>query len=112
MYKRGEIVLVPVPFSDLMHTKRRPVLVISNSAHNFANPDMVVVAITSNLLQNGIIIETSDLTAGLLPKKSIIRCDKIYTLEQNIAVKRFGILSDDVLAKVASEVHNLITECK
>ena len=79
MYKRGEIVLVPVPFSDLSNTKKRPVLVVSNTAHNFASSDMIVVAITSNLIQNGIAIEGDDLTAGVLPKKSIIRCEKIYT---------------------------------
>ena len=76
MYKRGEIVLVPVPFSDLSTIKQRPVLVISNSAHNFANPDMIVVAITSNLMQDGILIESSDLTVGVLPKISLIRCEK------------------------------------
>ena len=110
MYKRGEIVLIPVPFSDLTSTKKRPVLVVSNTAHNFSSPDMIVVAITSNIIQNGIIIEASDLTVGVLPKKSLIRCDKIYTLEQGIVIKRFGVLSDDVLLKVANEIHNLITE--
>ena len=110
MYKRGEIVLVPVPFSNLTYTKKRPVLVVSNTAHNLASPDMIVVAITSNIIQNGIVIEASDLTVGVLPKKSLIRCEKIYTLEQSIVVKRFGVLSDDVLLKVANEIHNLITE--
>ena len=110
MYKRGEIVLVPVPFSDLSSIKKRPVLVISNTTHNLTSPDMVVVAITSNLVQIGIVIEQSDLTSGVLPKKSLIRCEKIYTLEQSIIIKRFGVLSDDVLQKVANEIHNLITE--
>ena len=110
MYKQGEIVLIPVPFSDLSHTKKRPVLVVSNTAHNLASPDMIVVAITSNLVQNGIVIESDDLTAGVLPKKSVIRCDKIYTLEQNIVEKQFGVISSDILAKVVSEIYALITE--
>ena len=110
MYKRGEIVLVPVPFSDLTHAKKRPVLVISKTAYNFASPDMIVVAITSNIIHNGIIIESDDLTVGTLPKKSIIRCEKIYTLGQNIVIKRFGVISADVLTKVVDEIHNLITE--
>ena len=109
MYKRGEIVLVPVPFSDLTCTKKRPVLVVSNSAHNLLSPDMIVVAITSNLMQKGITIESGDLIHGILPKKSLIRCDKIYTLEQCIVVKRFGVLSDDVLSEVAKEISNLIS---
>ena len=61
---------------------------------------MIVVAITSNLIQNGIVIEQDDLTVGVLPKRSIIRCEKIYTLEQNIVIKRFGIISEDILTQV------------
>jgi len=110
MYKRGEIVLIPFPFSDLSLVKRRPVLVISNMAHNRKNNDMIVVAITSSLQQNGIIIETKDLQAGELPKKSLIRYDKIYTLEQRIVIKQLGIISESVLKKVISEINNLITE--
>ena len=110
MYKRGEIVLIPVPFSDLSSVKRRPVLVISNLAHNSTNYDMVVVAITSNLQQNGIVIETKDLLVGNLPKKSLIRCDKIYTLEQRIVIKQLGIISENVMKKVISDINKLITE--
>ena len=37
MYKRGEVVLIPVPFSDLSTSKRRSVLVVSNDRHNAAS---------------------------------------------------------------------------
>jgi len=110
MYKRGEIVLISVPFSNLSSVKKRPVLVISNTLHNYANRDMIVVAITSNLQQNGIIIEANDLIFGELPKTSLIRCEKIYTLEQSIVHKRFGVVSQDVLENVVNEINNLITE--
>jgi len=110
MYKRGEIVLIPVPFTDLSSVKRRPVLVISNMAHNSTNRDIIVVAITSNPRQNGITIETKDLLTGELPKKSIIRCDKIYTLEQQIVIKQLGIVSESVLNNVISDINKLITE--
>jgi len=100
MYKRGEIVLIPVPFSDLSSVKRRPVLIISNMTHNSTNSDMIVVAITSNLQQNGIFIDTKDLLSGVLPKKSLVRCDKIYTLEQRIVIKQLGIVSESILNNV------------
>jgi len=110
MYKRGEIVLIPVPFSDLSSVKRRPVLVISNMSHNRTNTDMIVVAITSNPQQNGIVIETKDLLAGELPKKSLIRYDKIYTLEQRIVIKQLGTVSENVLKNVIIALNTLITE--
>ena len=108
MYKRGEIVLVPVPFSDLSAVKKRPVLVISNTAYNCINRDIIVVAITSNLQQNGIVIDEDDIIVGQLPKISLIRSDKIYTLEQNIALKSLAFISDSVLDVVVSEINKLI----
>jgi mRNA interferase MazF len=109
MYKRGEILLVPIPFSDLSSIKKRPVLVISNVSHNRVSEDIIVVAITSNLRQNGIAVEVTDLSAGELPKPSLIRCEKIYTLDQRIVIKRFGIVSENVLNRVIKEITRLIT---
>ena len=49
-YKRGDIILVPFPFTDLSSSKRRPALVISPESFNERMQDLVVVAITSQLL--------------------------------------------------------------
>ncbi|MCL2792092.1 MAG: type II toxin-antitoxin system PemK/MazF family toxin [Spirochaetaceae bacterium] len=110
MYSRGDIVLIPVPFSDLSASKKRPVLVISNNSHNKTNQDMIVVAVTSNLAQPGIHISTNDMIKGQLPKPSIIRSDKIYTLDQAIVVKNIACVSDVVLKSVKASVISLISE--
>ena len=34
MPSQGDIVLIPVPFTDLSSQKRRPVIVVSNSHYN------------------------------------------------------------------------------
>ena len=34
MHEQGDIVLIPIPFTDLSSQKRRPVIVISNDAYN------------------------------------------------------------------------------
>jgi len=39
MFDQGEILLIPVPFSDLSSVKKRPVLVLSNYTHNLSNRD-------------------------------------------------------------------------
>ena len=46
MPEQGDIVLIPVPFTDLSSQKRRPVIVISNDAYNQKSPHIVVVALT------------------------------------------------------------------
>lgn len=48
MPEQGDILLVPIPFSDLSSQKRRPVIVISNHVYNQKATDLVVVAMTSN----------------------------------------------------------------
>jgi mRNA interferase MazF len=71
---------------------------------------MIVAAVTSNLQQNGIVIETKELLTGELPKKSLIRCDKIYTLEQSIVIKQLGVVSESVLKNVVSDINTIITD--
>jgi len=38
MPEQGEILLIPIPFSDLQSVKKRPVLVISNDNYNDYQP--------------------------------------------------------------------------
>jgi mRNA interferase MazF len=108
MFEHGEIVLIPVPFSNLASVKRRPVLVLSNNAYNKSSIDMIVVAITSNLSQKGIQISSDDLENGILPKTSVIKVDKIYTLEQSIAIKKISKLKNKILTEVFNNFIELI----
>ncbi len=48
MPEQGDIVLIPIPFTDLSSHKRWPVIVISNNEYNRETSDIVVVAMTSN----------------------------------------------------------------
>ncbi|GGM33965.1 mRNA interferase PemK [Paraliobacillus quinghaiensis] len=110
MYKQGDIVLLPVPFSDLTNKKQRPVLVISNDSYNKRTDDIVVVAVTSQLrnLDYSVIIETNDLNLGELKVTSAIRTDKVYTLSQNIIRKKFAEVNTGILEEVRTKISELI----
>src|SRR5262245_61584929 len=92
MPKQGEIVLIPVPFTNLSSNKRRPVIVISNDDYNQTAADMVVVAMTSTPAVGpySLRITSSDLVQGKLNRPGTVRVDKIYTLDQSLVVRTFG----------------------
>jgi mRNA interferase MazF len=109
MFNQGEILLIPVPFSNLSSVKKRPVLVLSNNVHDSSSRDIIVIAITSNLTQEGIEISNNSLIDGFLPKKSIIKVDKVYTLEASIAIKKIGKINNDILSNVFNEFVQLVS---
>lgn len=110
MPKQRDIVLIPVPYSDLSTNKKRPVLILSSDDALRRSTDMLVAAITSNLGAGtvGVIIDTADLEGGILPRRSLIRADKIYTLRQSDIVKPYGVLSKTTFEKVLAELDSVL----
>ena len=48
-YKRGDVVLVPFPFSDQTSVKQRPSLVISVDEFQGQAPDLLIMGVTSQV---------------------------------------------------------------
>lgn len=48
-FQRGDVVLVPFPFSDLQTKKVRPALVVSGPLYHAEEPDLLLAALTSQL---------------------------------------------------------------
>ena len=48
-FQRGDLVLVPFPFSDLSTTKVRPAGVVSSPLYHSTEPDLILAAITSRI---------------------------------------------------------------
>jgi hypothetical protein len=44
-FQRGDVVLVPFPFSDLSTTKIRPAVVVSSALYHDQEPDLILAAI-------------------------------------------------------------------
>jgi mRNA interferase MazF len=109
MPEQGDILLIPIPFTDLSSQKRRPVIVVSNDAYNRSTADMVVVAMTSNPTpaDYSFTITSSDLAQGTLNRPSRVRVDKIYTLSQSIVVKTFGRVNASVLDRIRGTLQDL-----
>jgi len=86
--KRGDIVLVPFPFSDLSANKNRPVLVLTDP-DKFG--DFLAVGVTSRPHHAlSIPITESVLASGGLPLNSWVRIDRIITLNHRLVLKCFA----------------------
>ena len=94
-YKFGQIVLVRFPFTNQHGSKQRPAVVISSAAYNQARPDIILMAVTSQVRKmtgfGDAVIEGWQ-TAGLL-KPSAIK-PIVFTAEKSIIRKVLGNLAD------------------
>jgi mRNA interferase MazF len=83
-FSKGDIVIIPVPFTDNEGFKLRPAVVISNETVHQTG-DILIVQITSKLKQDklSISITDDDVTEGL-PAKSYIRVHKLFVLEKRL----------------------------
>lgn len=106
MYKRGTIILVPFPFTDLIGTKVRPALIISQGK---IGEDIVVVFITSQakLKVDNLVILNPDQQNGLKTASKIV-CAKIATLDAKIVLGEIGLISGSVQQKVDAELRKVL----
>jgi len=86
-FSRGEVVLLPIPFTDLTSRKVRPAVVIGHSSHA---GDLFVVPISS-VLQNVDFLLQGWRAAGLNVPCGVK--SQIATVEDRLVVKSVGLLS-------------------
>ncbi|MBI3962031.1 MAG: type II toxin-antitoxin system PemK/MazF family toxin [Deinococcus sp.] len=99
-YEFGDVVLVPFPFTDQTATKKRPAVVVSSAAYHHQRPDLIIVAVTSQIRPPstvGEVVVAQWREAGLL-KPSVIK-PVLATVEKSLILRKLGRLqADDQIA--------------
>ena len=107
-FSQGDVVLVPFPFTDLSAIKQRPALVLSPDRSNKVRPDLVVAAITSQipptLGDDEMLLSGNELKESGLPKPSIIKLSKIFTIHQGLIRKKIGYVSDSTRGEILEKL--------
>ena len=94
--KRGDIILVPFPFTDLTATKVRPALVVS------ADPQKedVIIAFISSVVSTPlrdfdlyVSLKDPDCATTGLKVDSVVKLGKLLTLSSLLILRRLGRLS-------------------
>lgn len=108
-YKFGDIVLVPFPFTDQSTTKRRPAVIVSSNAYNQNRPDIVIMAVTSQIHASGYFGDVRIQKwqqAGLL-KPSVIK-PILTTIEKSLVRKKLGRIADNDLAALSEGLQSIL----
>ncbi|MGR3309868.1 MAG: type II toxin-antitoxin system PemK/MazF family toxin [Candidatus Brocadiales bacterium] len=105
-FVKGDVIVVPFPFSDLTQAKRRPALVISV----LDDEDLILCQITSRSFRDNyaISLDGEDFEAGTLKRSSNVRPNRIFTADSHIILYRVGNLKPDKLNEIVEKVIEII----
>jgi mRNA interferase MazF len=105
-FVKGDVVVVPFPFSDLSNAKPRPALVISK----LSGEDVILCQITTPYRADGYSINLSqtDFVSGSLKHDSTIRPNRLFTADSNIITKSAGRLTSVKISEVVDKIVEII----
>ncbi|HEY0005229.1 MAG TPA: type II toxin-antitoxin system PemK/MazF family toxin [Pyrinomonadaceae bacterium] len=105
-FVKGEVVVVPFPFSDLSAAKRRPALVIASLQGN----DVILCQITSKAISDSyaVTITNTDFMAGSLHQESHVRPNRLFTADSNIILYRAGVLDAKKMQQIIAKIIQII----
>lgn len=107
-FVKGDVVVVPFPFSDLTRAKRRPALVIAE----LEGDDLILCQITSHRIRDryAVSIEENDFETGTLMQKSNVRPNRIFTADRHIVLYRIGHLRPDKISEVIERIVDILQQ--
>jgi mRNA interferase MazF len=107
-FVKGDIVVIPFPFSDLSQSKRRPALVLTALQGN----DLILCQITSKNVKDNyaIPVDQNDFASGSLNQESNIRPNRLFTADNQIVLYRIGNIKKIKLDQVINKIVEIIKE--
>lgn len=105
-FVKGDVVILPFPFSNLSNAKKRPALVLAN----LSGYDLIVCQITSRYKQDrhALSLMTVDFQNGKLPVDSFIRQNRLFTADSRIILYRVGNVKSSFIDSVVNSVCNIL----
>jgi len=103
-FVKGDVVVLPFPFSNLAASKRRPALVVAALQGN----DVILCQITSQARPDdySITLEHSDFKQGALSLTSAICPNKLFTADESLIEYKTGSLKrskiDEAIESICS----------
>lgn len=115
VYEQGEILWMNIGYrgsSGILSYKTRPVLVVSKKDYNLKNNCLIVCPITSKIRNwdLSIKLDSNSMKTGSLTRESELRVDLITNFKKASVRNSVGILKDDILGSVITNIRDLVEE--
>jgi len=107
-FVKGDIVVLPFPYSDLSSSKKRPALIVGV----LEGDDVILCQITSRKRFDKYIIELmdSDFKHGKLTLDSYIRPNRIFTADKSIILYKIGSIKEAKVQEVVDGIIKILKE--
>ncbi len=106
-FMKGDVVVLPFPFSDLTQSKKRPALVVASLD---MHEDVILCMITSHTTDaDAISLQKRDFADGELPRDSFIRPNRLFTADGHIVIRVAGRVQETKLIEVRAKIIEIIS---
>jgi len=107
-FVKGDVVVVPFPFSDLTQAKRRPALIIAELEGN----DLILCQITSQSIRDryALSIDDNEFETGALRQRSNVRPNRIFTADRHIILYRVGHLKPEKVDQIIDRIVDILRQ--
>jgi len=107
MLRKGDIVVVPFPFSDLSSVKIRPALVVAI----LPGRDVILCMITTfpHSEWNTIPIDESDIEVGHFRQQSYIRPARLFTADRIRIIYKIGSFKRELTERATQALVSILT---
>jgi len=108
-FSKGDILILELPFTDLIGKKLRPVLVLSSRKLNEYSNDIIVAKISSSqrIPRYEVKLEQKDLEEGKIKKTSYIHCHSIFAVEKSLVLKKVGKVKKGIIDKINEKMKEI-----
>lgn len=107
-FVKGDVVVIPFPFSDLSGAKKRPALVLAS----LKGDDIILCQITSQNVKDSyaLTLDNSGFNSGSLNKPSNIRPNRLFTAEKSIIIRKIGRVKEETLIATVRKLTLILKE--
>ncbi len=106
-FVRGDVVVLPYPYTNLKETKRRPAVIISKPVER----DYVVCPITTQIQKDAqcVGLTHTDFQEGKLANPTnFIRSNKPFTVDYSVIIYKVGTLKEERIKEVIDRLTSFL----